>query len=83
VVSAAERYDLRRRIGRSQLDRPVRAFAVAMLDVLPQDALKLAAAAHEQPVETLLAQCGSRSSSVPSPSVPSLLGATSGQSSRH
>jgi hypothetical protein len=56
VVLLAERNDLGRGIGRSQLERSVRPLAVVMLEVLPQDALKLAPAANEQPVETLLAQ---------------------------
>jgi hypothetical protein len=56
LVPGAEWNDLRRGLGRAQVERPVGALAVVVVDVLAQDALELAAADDEQPVEALLAQ---------------------------
>jgi hypothetical protein len=56
LVSRAERNQLRRGLGRSQPERSVRALAIVVIDVFAQDALELAAADDEQPVEALLAQ---------------------------
>ena len=56
LVSPAERDDLQRSGGRSQPERAVRALAVVVVGLLPQDALELASAEYEQPVEALLPQ---------------------------
>ncbi len=56
LLSLAERDDLQRSGGRSQPERAVWALAVVVVDVLSQEALELAPAEYEQPVEALLPQ---------------------------